>query len=200
MNDKVSKKISLSKAFLVGKRLYLRPLLKSDITEIYLSWLNDAEVTRYIETGLFPVTKKDLEEFYKKIKVSKTDIMFAIIDKKHDLHIGNIKLGGINWVHRFADLGIMIGDEKSRGKGYGTEACILAIEYAFKRLNLNKVFLGCHSNNIAAIKTYKKVGFRIEGRLKKMLNVDGKYVDKILMGILQSQFDKNSSIELSGGK
>lgn len=192
MNDKVSKKISSSKAFLVGKRLYLRPLLKSDITERYLSWLNDAAVTRYIETGLFPVTKKDLEEFYKKIKVSKTDIMFAIIDKEHDLHIGNIKVGGINWVHRFADLGIMIGDKAYWGKGYGEEACRLLLRYAFNRLNLNKVTLGSYSTNLAALKTYKKVGFKIEGRIKKLLSIDGKYVDHVLMGILQSAYNKKA--------
>lgn len=192
MNDKVSKKISSSKAFLVGKRLYLRPLLKSDITERYLSWLNDAEVTRYIETGLFPVTKKDLEEFYKKIKVSKTDIMFAIIDKKHDLHIGNIKLGGINWVHRFADLGIMIGDKAYWGRGYGEEACRLLLGYAFNRLNLNKVTLGTYATNLAALKTFKKVGFKIEGRIKKLLSIDGKYVDHVLMGILHSEYNKKA--------
>ncbi len=177
---------------MVGKRLYLRPLLKSDITKRYLSWLNDAEVTRYIETGLFPVTEKDLEEFYKKIRVSKTDIMFAIIDKKHDLHIGNIKLGGIKWVHRFADLGIMIGDKAYWGRGYGEEACRLLLGYAFNRLNLNKVTLGSYATNLAALKTYKKVGFKIEGRIKKLLSIDGKYVDHVLMGILQSEYNKKA--------
>lgn len=190
MNIKTSNKISSSKAFLVGERLYLRPLLKSDITERYLSWLNDAEVMKYIETGKFPVTKKDLEEFYKKIKSSKIDIMFAIIDKEHELHIGNIKLGGINWVHRFADLGIMIGDKAYWGKGYGEEACRLLLGYAFNRLNLNKVTLGFYATNVAALKTYKKVGFKIEGKIKKLLSIDGKYVDHILMGILQSEYNK----------
>lgn len=175
---------------MVGGKLYLRPLLKSDITERYLSWLNDAEVTRYIETGLFPVTEKDLEEFYKKILVSKTDIMFAIIDKKHDLHIGNIKLGGINWVHRFADVGIIIGDKAYRGRGYGEEALRLLLGYAFNRLNLNKVILGAYATNLAALKSFKKVGFTIEGRIKKLFCNDGKYVDHVLMGILHSECNK----------
>ena len=193
-------RISKNDSFLKGKRIYLRPMRTSDINQRYLSWLNDTEVTRYVDAGFFPVTKRDLYEYYRKIKSSKTDIMFAIVENKHRKHIGNIKLGGINWIHRFADLGIMIGDKESRGKGYGTEACRLVLEYAFKRLNLNKVFLGCHSNNTAALKAYKKAGFRVEGRLKKMLNVDGKYVDKILMGILQSQFNKNALTDLRGKK
>ena len=191
---------SKNDSFLKGTRICLRPMRSSDINQMYLSWFNDTEVARYVDAGLFPVTIRDLDEYYRKIKSSKTDIMLAIVENKHRKHIGNIKLGGINWIHRFADLGIMVGDKKSRGKGYGTEACVLVLKYAFRMLNLNKVFLGCHANNTAAINAYKKAGFRVEGRLKKILNVDGKYIDKILMGILQSQFDKNFSIELSGGK
>ena len=66
----------------------------------------------------------------------------AILNKKTGAHIGNIKLGDINWIHRFSELGIMIGDKRYWGKGYGEEACKLVLAYAFDRLNLNKVILG----------------------------------------------------------
>lgn len=175
-------------AYLAGKKIYLRPLLKSDLTKKYLNWLNDREVAKYIETGFFPTTKEDLENFYKRISKSKTDIMFAVVVKKGNLHIGNIKLGGIDWVHRYADLGILIGDKRYWGKGCGQAACRLLLEYTFNRLNLNKVFLGVYGTHKSAIKAYRKVGFQIEGRLKNMLNLDGRYVDKIIMGILKSEF------------
>lgn len=184
-------KLSGDDCFLTGKKICLRPIKASDINRRYLSWLNDAEVTKYIETGQFPVTKKDLETFYKEIKKSRTDVMFAMIEKKTGSHIGNIKLGGINWVHRYADLGIMIGDKKYWGKGCGAEACTLLLEYAFNRLNLNKVFLGIYATHKKAIRTYQKSGFKIEGKLKNMLIIDGKYTDKILMGILASEHKKN---------
>lgn len=192
----MKKKIFSGDFFLKGSRIYLRPLRASDINSKYLAWLTDVEVTRYIDAVLFPVTKEDVKEYYRNIKASKIDLLFAIVENGGE-HIGNVKLGGINWVHRFADLGMMIGAEKSRGKGYGTEACTLLLKYAFYKLNLNKVFLGCHSNNTAAIRTYKKAGFRVEGSLRKMLYVDGKYVDKVLMGVLQSQFKR--SLELRAG-
>ena len=100
-------------AFIDGEKIALRPLREEDINDTYLSWLNDGEVTKYLETGTFPVTADELRKFYEAISKSKTDVLFAIIDKSTDTHIGNIKLGGINWVHRFADLGIMIGDKIS---------------------------------------------------------------------------------------
>ncbi len=174
--------------FLEGNKLFLRPLEEKVINERYLSWLNDKEVIKYMEAGIFPTTLKELKDFFHKVNKSKTDIMLAIVDKRKNLHIGNIKLGKINWIHRFADLGIMIGEKKYWGKGYGQEACKLLLEYAFNRLNLNKVILGVYANHKPAIKTYQEVGFKIEGRIRKLLNFEGKYVDKIVMGISQSEF------------
>lgn len=177
-------------AYLVGKKIYLRLLNKRDINKRYLSWLNDTEVTKYMISGLFPSTRKDLEDYYKKVHESKTDIQFAIIEKENNLHIGNIKLGSINWVHRFADLGIMIGEKKYWHGGRGQEACRLLLEYAFKRLNLNKVILGVYENHISAIESYQGIGFVIEGRIKDFLYFEGKYIDRIIMGISQKEFLK----------
>ena len=178
-------------AYLVGKKVYLRPLNKKDINERYLSWLNDAEVTKWSMAGVFPTTRKDLEDFYKRKCASKTDIIFAIVAKGTGKHIGNIKLGDINWIHRFADLGIMIGERKYWGKGYGREACSLLLEYAFNRLNLNKIILGVYATHIPAIKAYKGAGFRSEGRLKKMLSLHDRYVDRVIMGVLKKDFSKH---------
>ncbi len=184
----ISKKRKI--VFLEGDRIMLRPLCERDINRKYLSWINDKEITKYMATGTFPTTFKELRSFYDKIAKSKTDVMFVILDKKHNLHIGNIKLGNINWVHRFADLGIMIGEKKYWGKGYGQEACRLGLGYAFDKLNLNKIILGVYASHKPAIKTYQKVGFKIEGRIKKLLNFEGNYVDKLIMGVSRSEFKK----------
>ena len=144
-----------------------------------------------METGIFPITLAELRSFYDKVSKSRTDVMFAIVTKHNKLHIGNIKLGGINWIHRFADMGIMIGDKKYWSKGYGQEACRLLLEYAFSKLNLNKIFLGVYATHSSALKVYKKIGFRIEGRMSKMFNMDNRYVDKIIMGILREYFLRN---------
>lgn len=176
---------------LAGDRIYLRSLTKKDINKRYLAWVNDPEVTRYLEAGRSPVSKRGLEDFYKKISKNKNAKMFAIVTKRRDIHIGNIKLGGINWIHKFADLGIMIGEKKYWGRGYGQEACGLLLEYAFKKLNLNKVILGVHAAHEPAIKAYHKAGFQIEGRLKKMLYLDGRYVDKVIMGISRTDYEKD---------
>ena len=180
-------------AFVDGVKVFLRPLREADVNDRYLSWLNDGEVTKFLEAGTFPVTAQELREFYQNVSKSRTDVLFAIVDKKTDLHIGNIKLGGINWIHRFADLGIMIGDKQYWSKGYGQEACSLLLKYAFGTLNLNKVTLGVYGNHTAAIRTYEKAGFQIEGKITGLLNFEGRYVDRVIMGISRQQFTSGRS-------
>lgn len=176
--------------YLMGTKVYLRPLVKSDINGRYLRWINDTETGKYLEVTLFPTTQKELLDFYDRIKRSKTDLMFAVVTKNKKRHIGNIKLGNINYIHRYADLGIMIGEKSFLGKGYGREATYLLLEYAFNRLNLNKVILGVYSDHKMAIRSYRKAGFKVEGRIKGLLYLEGKYVDKIIMGISKKEFNK----------
>src|ERR1700691_4801026 len=108
-----------------------QPLERSHLTAEYLSWLNDPEVTRYMETGTFPTTAEDLERFFRSVTGSREQVAFAIVHKESGKHVGNVKLGPIHWVHRGATLGIMIGDKKFWGQGLGEDATRLAVEYGF---------------------------------------------------------------------
>jgi len=173
---------------IIGQKVTLRPLTLNDVTDRYVSWLNDTEVNAYLETGKEAVSLEDVREFVQKNAGSSSSHMFAIILKSDDRHVGNIRLGGINWIHRYANLGILIGEKSCWGKGYGTEACQLLLRYAFGRLNLNKVTLGVYANHTGAIKAYERVGFKIEGCLEKMFVYEGEYVDKTIMGILKEDY------------
>lgn len=176
----------MSNFFLETEKTGLRPIAATDATEEYLSWLNDPETTNGLETGIFPSTAESLKQFVEQVTRSKSDVMFAIIDKSNGRHIGNIKLGNINWVHRNGELGILIGDKASWGKGFGKDACALLVQYAFGKLNLHKVWLAVFSSNTAAYHLYKKLGFEEEGRLKEHVFSNGHFVDKILMSIYKT--------------
>lgn len=176
--------------FLNGLKIELRPLDKTDLTTEYIRWLNDPEVSQYLISGVFPSNMDQLENFYQRISLSNNDVMFAIIRKDTKKHIGNIKLGDINWVHRFANIGIMIGDKESWGQGCAQEACRLVIEYAFKRLNLNKVTLTVVACHTAAIRVYEKIGFKLEGRVKDIFFLSGRYEDQLIMGVLRDEYER----------
>ena len=177
-------------AFITGSKVYLRAFSPEDLTERYLGWLNDPEVTKYMESGIFPSTMHDLESFYERIAASRSDVLMAIIDKASTEHIGNIKLGPIQWVHRSAIFGIMIGDKKFWGRGAGMEATRLMVEYGFDRLNLNRIDLGVFAEHDAGVRCYQKLGFKVEGRLRQDLFQDGEYKDRLWMGLLRSEYTR----------
>ena len=180
--------MSTNTGFVHGSRVYLRPLEREDLNARYLGWLNDPEVTRYMETGTFPTTARDLEKFYDEVTGSRNQVILAVADKKSGKHIGNVKLGPIHWIHRCATLGIMIGDKEFWGRGAGLEATRLMVEYGFDRLNLRRIDLGVFADHDAAVRCYEKVGFKVEGRMRESLFQNGKYVDRLSMALLRSEY------------
>ena len=181
--------------FIVGKKIYLRPIFKADISSPeYVKWMNDYEVTKYLGgAGVFPENDFRMEGFYERVVNSDNNVVMAIVNKSNDKHIGNIKLGGINWVHRRAEFSIVIGEKGYWGKGYGEEATFLTVNYGFKRLNLHKITLGAFAEHIAAIKTYEKVGFEREGLVKEAHFIDGKWHDRVIMGVTLGMFLKKAA-------
>lgn len=165
----------------------LLPLSREDATDRYLGWLNDPEVTKYLEAGNFPMTKEHLIGYIDKMNESTEQVLFGIcLDGKF---IGTITLNGINWINRVANLGIMIGEKGCWGKGYGTEAVRLMVCYAFGRLNLQKAWAGVHALNQNSIKMFEKAGFFKEAALNQELYLNGQYHAKFIMSKFNARND-----------
>ena len=182
--------------YIIGEQIYLRPLEREDLNDKYLGWLNDPEVNRYLETGVFPSTKSELEKFYERAAGSPDQIILAIIDNETDQHIGNVKIGPISWVHRKATLGILVGEKQLWRRGIGIEATRLMVEYGFFRLNLRRIELGVYAEHEAAVRCYERVGFQVEGTSRKALFHEGEYKDHLHMGLLRTDYVRSNG-ELS---
>ena len=174
--------------FLVGDLVYLRRFERGDITDRYFQWFNDAEVTHHMVNGAVPNRPEDVEAFYERMSRSANDVVFAIVDRATEQHIGNTAIHNIDWIRRLGEFGIIVGEKAYWGKGYGTEATRLVVGFAFDRLNLNKVWLGVHADHPGAIRAYEKVGFKIEGRLRQEMVRNGVYADRLIMGILREEY------------
>ena len=118
--------------------------------------------------------------------------MFAIRKRTETAIIGYLHIQNISSVHRSADIGIRIGEEKNRGHGYGKEALAMALDYCWRHLNLNRVGLIVFRNNPRALSAYKAAGFRVEGRLKKFFFIDGAWVDVLLMAAFRPSRKKRN--------
>lgn len=170
--------------FLIGKKIYLRGLEEKDLAGDYFQWFNDIETCRYNSHATFPNSEKRMHDYFNYVQGSKDIVVFAIIDRKSDKHVGNISLQNIDWISRNAEVAFIV-DKKHWGKGYGYEAGRLVIDYAFERLNLVRVHCGTSSKNVAMQKLALKLGMKKEGERKKAMYKLGEYVDMYEYGIVK---------------
>lgn len=172
---------------MVGERLYLSPFNNDDIESYtkWAEWMNDRTVADNYGGHHNLVSLASAKKTIEELKGYRFDII--LID--NDVLIGHISLHDINHLNRNAFIGIFIGEEMHRNKGYGAEAIRLILDYGFKTLNLHNIMLSVHADNYAGISCYKKVGFREAGRRREWLFKDGKYIDVIYMDILSREFE-----------
>ncbi len=106
--------------------------------------------------------------------------------------MGCVNLLNIDNINLCADLHIMIGKSEERGKEIGTFAVRAIVEHAFFDLNLRRIQLQVLEYNLLAFKLYKKIGFIEEGRLRKAIFKNGRYVDEIMMGLLRGDYKRTT--------
>jgi RimJ/RimL family protein N-acetyltransferase len=164
---------------LIGAKVTIGPFVPDDYAAMYC-WANDVAAAR-LDGAFRPVNLTDVVRQCDSAGKDPSRVMFAIRRRTETTIIGHLHIQNINSVHRSADIGIRIGEEKNRGQGYGKEALTLALDYCWRHLNLNRVGLIVFRNNPRAVSVYKAAGFRTEGRLKRLFFIDGAWVDVLLM-------------------
>lgn len=176
-----------------GRRIKFAPLDRKHI-DLFLKWFNDPEITQYLKMYK-PLTRDWEEEWFKALKHKEDMVHFSIylLDKeKPEKIIGNCAIHNIDSKNRACTCGITIGEKDYQGKGYGTEAMEMLLEYGFNTLNMNRIELSVWEFNTRAYKTYQKVGFVEEGRRRQARYHNGKYYDEIIMGILKEDWKKDA--------
>lgn len=186
------------KDLLKGQQVILAAVDPEEISKHWAEWNRDSEFKRLLDASPTRLhSAKAIKEWVEKsLKEEEHSLFWFTIRAREDQRLlGDISLFITNWNHREAFVGLGIGPRDFWGKGYGTEAMKLILEYAFVELNLQRVTLNVFEYNSRAIRSYEKVGFRHEGRLRDYLLREGKRWDMLYMGILceewLSQF-KNS--------
>jgi RimJ/RimL family protein N-acetyltransferase len=172
--------------FLIGDKIYLRPLEPSDAA-VMATWMNDGDVTRTLNMYR-PVNEEGERGFVERATRSDNDIHLAIMTRHGDKFIGTVGLMRIHWRERIACFGISIGDKACWGQGYGTEATRLLTGYAFETLNLNRVWLHVFAFNHAGIRAYENVGYRREGVLRQAAFREGAFHDVYSMAVLREEW------------
>jgi diamine N-acetyltransferase len=175
---------------LEGERVALGPL-RTDLADTYRHWIHDLEVRHGIlSAGLYAL---EAEEEWVRETIARCagqapeQANFTIYDLSDGAPVGTEGLMGIDWRLRRATFGIALGDR--RGRGLGTEATRLALDWAFNMLGLHNVILSVLPTNAGAIRAYEKAGFqRIGVRRAAVLSL-GERCDEILMDAVSDAFE-----------
>ncbi|KHO62627.1 GCN5 family acetyltransferase [Thermoanaerobacter sp. YS13] len=173
---------------LKSNRIELVPF-ESKYFEKFVEFRNSDDSRNLTMPGIpYPVTVETVAERWKTKKDPKENGEFAIILRSTGEYIGNVSYNNVDWKNRNCEIAIMIGEEKHRNKGYGTEALNLLLDFIFNELNLHRVELRVYDFNERAIKSYEKCGFKKEGLLREVVYKHGKYINEYVMGILKEEF------------
>lgn len=162
--------------------------LHRDDSATLFQWINDRDQVLF-NAPYKPVHESQHQAWFESILKRDDVVIFGIRLIETNELIGTCQLHSINPISRAAELQIRLGEVSERGKGYGTEAIQLLLQFGFKDLNLNRIYLHVFSANTPAIRLYEKSGFIREGLLRQAVYIDGHYEDVLLMGILRDEFE-----------
>ena len=172
-----------------GERIRLRASERSDLQQ-FAAWLNDPEVRQGL-AHYRPFSMVEEERWFENMLESPADehpMVIEVQDEGNWRAIGNCGLMLFDWRIRMAEAGIFIGEKRLWDQGYGSEAMVLLVRHGFETLNLNRISLRVYETNLRAIRSYEKVGFIHEGRLRQAEYQEGRYLDVLLMSVLRSDW------------
>ena len=157
----------------------------------YLSWLHDYDVIKYLNLPSYLAHKVSFDEVkaYVESALRSDNLLFLAMETSEGKFIGTFKIGPIDWHAKNVNLGVLIGDRASWGKGICTEAFEMAIKFCFEELEMHKIVGGCMEPNSGMRRVFEKFGFVVEGRFREQDFLEGKWCDHLHFGLLKKEWD-----------
>ncbi|ALD64132.1 GNAT family N-acetyltransferase [Glutamicibacter soli] len=173
---------------LISEHIRLRELQDDDLP-ILTQWWNSPEFMALQGNLVLPHPGTEAAELFKGRSLNRgtTDGVGLCITLPDDTLIGHTALYNYNAPARSAELMIMIGGSNV-GQGYGTMATKMIIDFGFREMGLNRIGLSVWAYNERALRTFNRAGFREEGRERQAGFHDGQFHDRIIMGLLASEY------------
>ena len=163
-------------------KIFLKELSEKNISTEYIRWLNSEYVNRYTEQRFFKHSFKTVRDYVLKKKKSNSEFLYGIFVEDKKIHVGNIKLGPINKIHKTAYISYFIGSDKYRSKGIMTEAFNKIFKLAKKKFKLKKIQAGIYEKNISSKKLLQKNNFKLEGIFLSQVVYKKKRYKKLVYG------------------
>lgn len=151
-------------------------------------WLNHPDIYSYMNMQ-YPITLLETEKWFERIvgNPNRMDLVF----EEGDAIVAMTGLTNIDYANGLVELYVMV-NPSMQGKGYGVAATQFTINYAFTNYNVNKIYLYTNSFNERANGLYLKLGFELEGKLRKHKFKKGQLIDRYIYGLLKEDWEKQA--------
>ena len=174
-------------------RLFIEPFTEKHLADRYVAWLNDPEVVQYSDQRFSTHTPDSCRSYLHSFEDTQ-NYYWAIVARDLDLgHIGNVT-AYVDTNHQVADIGILIGETKAWGKGYGTEAWRAVCDYLFRTVGLRKITAGTIAPNVQMIKIMERTGMQIEGRRIRQNIWADQEVDMLYAGMFRCDWLQRNTV------
>ena len=167
--------------------IFLRELERSDLPVIN-RWRADRAAVDQLGSAFRHVAFEVDEQWYERYLAARNNNVRLAICLSDARMVGVVYLLDIDWVHRNAEFAIWIGEPTAQGQGIGKAASRLALEHAFRDMNLERVHLTVLAHNERAIQLYRGMGFVQEGTLRRAAFKGGRFCDVIMMAMLREEY------------
>lgn len=176
-----------------GTQIFLTPFATRHLMDpAYRSWLADREVVQYLGRPEYfaAVPFAAIRAYVERVWANDRCSFFAVHAMADGAFVGTTKVTfgeKIGPVPDVADVGVMIGDRGSWGKGLATDALRVTCRHAFETLGARRLTAGAMAPNVAVIRAFVRIGFVEEGRLRQHFVLDGQGADHVLLGCLRGE-------------
>ena len=150
---------------IINNDIFVRVISKKDVSLTYLNWLKNDEIMKFTEQNKKNHTLESTIKFVEEKFQSKFDFLFGIFLNNN--HLGNIKLGPIDWAKGEAQISFFLGEKNFWGKGIMFKVIKKLLSFAFQTLRLTEIKAGYDKKNIASAKIFEKCNFNITGTSTK---------------------------------
>lgn len=173
-----------------GEKVVLREFADHHLHDpAYFAWLRQPDLMIAIDRVeyLLPLRFAEVEAYVQRVWASATDGFFAIHRRSDDRFVGTVRLHSLDWRNRYGEIGILIGDPSARGQGLSPDAVGALCRYAFDTLGLRRLGADTGAFNLPMQRCFERLGFRIEGRLRRHMPYRGDHVDRLLFGLFPEE-------------
>ena len=175
-------------------RLILKALAAGDITQEYISGLNDPGVNHYLlEVKQRWQTYESVKSFVEENIRSSSNILFGIFLKSSPPHlIGTVRLTAISLFHYSSGIGICIFSKPHWRKGYALEALLKVKEFIFDTMGMHYIEAGMYSENKPSVKLFQRAGFECYVRIPDKYRLGDRFVDVSMFKAVNPDFNHKS--------